>query len=732
MASSYTQEGPAPSPVDRLETPSTISSPSTTVPRASALSNKLTSVLSASYADREIRDALETLDERGIENTPETRRRLRLDVQKEVIQCNGEIISEFGQMAEEQQVRRIGEVIASLNKCCKEMKEAVSAAQRETTPMLEESTSLLGQKRDVETKQQLLEAFNKHFTVSEEDRLILTSSAEPVNDEYFVVLSRVKKIHKDCQVLLGSENQRLGVEIMEQSSRDLNAAFQKLYRWTQREFKSLNLENPQINSAIRRALRVLAEKPSLFQSCLDYFAEARERILSDSFHAALTGVSSTGEHTSAKPIELFAHDPLRYLGDMLAWTHSATVSEREALEVLFISEGDEIAKGIQAGIDSEPWSRPEDGVTEVFDGRKALEGLVNRDLAGVARALRQRVEQVIHGHEEPTLTYRMANLINFYRVTFDKLLGSDSSLLATLTELEESALKQFRSTLKDRVLAAQNDPPPPSPDLKPPEFLLEALEQLKTLMKTFDSSLTPVSSRERVFEPVLEAALDPYLDVCAALAKDLDGPRGAIFTLNILHGSKNALAPFSFTAEKLTEIDDTIEEIEAKLIDHQHSFFLRSSGLLSLLTALGPRRRRSSSPTPDGSGENGDNDDGGDNHSPVPTPSEIRTLPAFQPAALTQTSQTLDDFLPSALMDAMENLRLLDSEAARAVTDEAAARFCDDFELVEDSIMQADAAEVGGGPERRGGGGEEEEEGGPAALRTLFPRTSAEIRVLLS
>lgn len=68
--------------------------------RSNALSNKITSVLSASYADLEIREALRTLDEKGIENTAEARRRLILDVQKEVTECNGEIIEEFGLVAE--------------------------------------------------------------------------------------------------------------------------------------------------------------------------------------------------------------------------------------------------------------------------------------------------------------------------------------------------------------------------------------------------------------------------------------------------------------------------------------------------------------------------------------------------------------------------------------------------------------------------------------------------------
>lgn len=69
-------------------------------PRASALSSRISNVLSASYADLEIRDALETLDARGLKNTQDMRRQLRLDVQREVIQCNGEIVQDFGRVAE--------------------------------------------------------------------------------------------------------------------------------------------------------------------------------------------------------------------------------------------------------------------------------------------------------------------------------------------------------------------------------------------------------------------------------------------------------------------------------------------------------------------------------------------------------------------------------------------------------------------------------------------------------
>lgn len=71
--------------------------------RSTALSNRLTSVLSASYADSDIRDSLETLNLRGIHNTAGTRRQIRLDVQKEVVDSNAEIVRDFGKVAEVRQ-----------------------------------------------------------------------------------------------------------------------------------------------------------------------------------------------------------------------------------------------------------------------------------------------------------------------------------------------------------------------------------------------------------------------------------------------------------------------------------------------------------------------------------------------------------------------------------------------------------------------------------------------------
>lgn len=618
-------------------------------------------------------------------------------------------------------------MVTSLNECCNDMRQQVAAAHLENAPVLEEASTLLEQKRNLETKKQLLNAFNKHFVISDDDLELLISTSEPVNEHFFEVLTRVKQIHTDCQILLGNEHQRLGLQLMEQQSKNLNGAYQKLYKWIQREFESLNLENPQINTIIRRALRALAERPTLFQSCLDFFAEAREYVLNDAFYLALTGSSTDHERNPpTKPIELYAHDSLRYVGDMLAWVHSTTVSEREALESLFISEGDEIAKGIRAGRKSEPWSAID---SEVFDGQKALCALVNRELAGVGKTLSQKIEQVIQNLEDPVLVFKIANLLNFYRITFTKLLGENSSILDLLSSLEGVALSQFEALVKDHVALFQAELDEPPKNLEIPDFFDEALIQLKALLKSHESSLYSASSREDEFQPILASAFTPYIESCETLASKIDIPASSIFLANCLLAAKQVLLPYhDFVKSQLSKLDLSLETHTSILVSHQHAFFLHTSGLHPLVAALAPF----SSPEP------------------YTSLLSISSLDVFQPESLTTASQKLDDFLPTALMDATENLKFLSNvKLAAEITGRAAERFCEDFEFVESMLVAFDqlrretrAVREGGGKGDRGDeedsgdsgsrDEEEEEDEEEMPLRALFTRTSGEIRVLLS
>lgn len=57
-------------------------------------------ILSTSYSDAEFRGTVGLLDSREIKNDSQTRRRFRLDLQKEVIERNGEILDGFSSVSE--------------------------------------------------------------------------------------------------------------------------------------------------------------------------------------------------------------------------------------------------------------------------------------------------------------------------------------------------------------------------------------------------------------------------------------------------------------------------------------------------------------------------------------------------------------------------------------------------------------------------------------------------------
>lgn len=587
------------------------------------------------------------------------------------------------------QLKRIRVTLQKLNVYYENVKHDIAKAHQDTAPAMAEAQSLLSQQKEVTTKQDLLSAVRSHFTMTEDELAALTLTAEPVDEMFFDALAKAKKISQDCEVLLGFENQTLGLDLMEKTSKNIHYGFQKLYKWVQREFKTLNLENPQMNASMRRALRVLAERPSLFQNCLDFFAEARERILSDSFHAALTGATPDGvEDPTLKPIDLTAHDPLRYVGDMLAWVHSATVSEREALEILFVAEGEELAQGFRSGRSAEIWRLVSDEDEETdqdtdFNAIRALNELVDRNISGAARILRQRIEQVIQSNEEIIPAYKLANLVNFYLVTFQKVLGSKAKLLELVGSLEVEALRQFRSLVRDHIAALQAEFQQTPSDLGPPVFLQDALKQLDAIMRTYDSSLATSTDRESEFESVLSEAFEPFMSGCENMAKSMQHPRGLIFLINCRLAGANALEPFEFTQTRLGQLRDKIAEEAEILSKEQHAFFCEQSGLEPLLQSLD------------------------------------KTATKLQPDDLTTASQALDDFLPSALLDGMERLKhLQSSQLARGITEKAAARFCGDFERFEKAVEEAD--------------GESTDPELPNPLRAAFPRTTAEIRVLLS
>jgi hypothetical protein len=79
-----------------------------------------------------------------------------------------------------------------------------------------------------------MNAFTEQFQLSNDEISALCSKKENfLHKDFFKVLEKVQKIHTDCKILLRTNQQTLGLEIMEQMSLNQEAAYERLYRWAQ-------------------------------------------------------------------------------------------------------------------------------------------------------------------------------------------------------------------------------------------------------------------------------------------------------------------------------------------------------------------------------------------------------------------------------------------------------------------------------------------------------------------
>ena len=90
------------------------------------------------------------------------------------------------------------------------MRAHTKAATTQISRSLVDADLLQSRREQIGTKHTMLSAFQKCFTLPEEQILYLTSASEPVDEKFFAAFDRVKTIHSSCQSLLTTDNSRAG------------------------------------------------------------------------------------------------------------------------------------------------------------------------------------------------------------------------------------------------------------------------------------------------------------------------------------------------------------------------------------------------------------------------------------------------------------------------------------------------------------------------------------------
>ncbi|XP_048836711.1 conserved oligomeric Golgi complex subunit 6 [Brienomyrus brachyistius] len=516
------------------------------------LSRKLNKILETRLDnDKEMLEALKALSAFFTENTLRTRRNLRGDIERRSLSINEEFVRIFKDV--KQELESVQEDVQAMSTCCEEMTNRLKAAKDQTQDLIVKTNELQAENHRLEIRSQVAQVFLSKFQLSSEEMATLRGARDgPVTEDFFRALRRVKNIHEDVKILLRTNQQTAGLEIMEQMAVLQETSYEQLYRWAQNECRGLTQETCDITPVLSQAMEALQDRPILYKYTLDEFGTARRSAVVRGFIDALTRGGAGG---TPRPIEMHSHDPLRYVGDMLAWLHQATASEREHLEAL-------LKQVTMPGV--------EENMQEV----------VGHITEGVCRPLKVRIEQVVIAEPGPVLLYKLSNLLKFYHHTISGIIGTAmATLLITVEEMHVLSKKMFFNSLSLHASRLMDKVELPPPDLGPTGSLNQTLSLLREVLASHDSSVVPLDARQADFAQVLSCILDPLLQLCTVSASNLGPADMATYMVNSLYMMKTSLALFEFTDKRLEMLEFQIEAHLDTLINEQASYVLTRAGL---------------------------------------------------------------------------------------------------------------------------------------------------------
>ncbi|KAH0586671.1 Conserved oligomeric Golgi complex subunit 6 [Termitomyces sp. J132] len=497
------------------------------------------------------------------ESAAQARRHMRKDMENKLRQGSEQFLEAFGDV--DQKLDQLQQHISAMRLSCDEAENQLLLTTDSSKILLERAGSLRQERQDVENKKSVVTAFLARYTLTEQENEAIISRDEPVGPIFFAAMDRTEAIRDDCRILMSGEDgpMQAGIDIMASTSSSLEQGYEKIVRWCSHEFRQKGRElHFEVTATMREAVKRLRKRPELLTEVLSILSQTRQTTLMSSFTTALTRGGPSG---LPRPIELHAHDPLRYIGDIFAWVHQAVAAERELLETLFQAAN----------------HRRMVGSVRIFDGKSEeedwIQELMDLCVEKLCMPLKVRVQQTIRSQESSIISYKIANLMQFYMLTMRRTIGNDALLSKTLLQVTDIAYSVFyesismQGRLLSHVQLENNDV-----SLTPPLAILDHIQILREIMNVYQSSLIEddESGQAAGFEKILDIMVDPAIEMITRSNKEplrlgtkWDQP---IYALNCLCYIKTALESFSFTREKEASINALIDERVSSLIEEHY------------------------------------------------------------------------------------------------------------------------------------------------------------------
>ena len=517
------------------------------------LSRKMRKILDSQLeTDLETQEALKELSTFFTENTLKNRRYLRGEIERRSLQINVDFLKDFEKVKEA--LEKVRNEVVHINESCAKMKLQIENTKSKTRDLVAQTTELQDRGDLLEKREKMVEKFMSDYQLSHEQLEAL--QRKPIGKAFFEALQRAFDIQNECKK---HGQQTTMLNIMDEMVKFQELGIQRLFKWTMDACRSTSSGlSPMDSDLLPLALSNLQKaRPSLVQEVMDEYCQARKNYVTRSFLDALT---LGGPGGTPKPIELHAHDPQRYVGDMLAHLHQATPMEKENVYALL--------KHCGPISDKDKSQTCEEALAVITDGS--------------CRPLRSRVEQILLSEHGPLILYQLTNLIRFYNGTIGHVIPKTSSLIEMLDDLDTLAYTQFLSVLQasvtHKISPRMGMEHLPGQDLNTTPNTLGLLSLLKELL----NSTTVLEEKPEQNEEIVNAILDPLINSLNSSVASFPSIDQDVYLLNSLYQIHTTLSLFKFNDTKLQKLEQDMNLHLDTLSSEQTSSLIANLGLQTI------------------------------------------------------------------------------------------------------------------------------------------------------
>ena len=363
-------------------------------------------------------------------------------------------------------------------------------------------------------------------------------------EHFFTCMKKLKHIRSLENVLSTGWARTAGLQLVAKTSSLQSLGYERLFLWIRSNCDILSsrtvLETPSKGTAsssssskrkqhvtasqlkhFKQGLHILHDTPAYFEQCCVAIVTKQRAHLRSQFVRALMQGTGAG----SPPIEAHNNDPLRFVGDMLAWAHGTIASETDHLWSLFggtnkVAAGGSGRSGVGGANDvndtndanntndtndtnttststttttvpsASVSSPPPPSTTATNSIHSRVEHLLPTAFDDMIRPLKVRINQVARNEENVVRCFQLSDLIQFYYNRLMQLLPIDSMFMVGMEASATKIQSRFHELLQmDSSKLLHSTTIYPS-DLSAAQSVQTAIQTVSELCKACSQSIS--------------------------------------------------------------------------------------------------------------------------------------------------------------------------------------------------------------------------------------------------